>query len=650
MADDKPTELCPDRAVRGGLASGDVVDNKFEILAELGSGGIGTVYEAKHLLLGKSVAIKILQPHGLLSEKTHKRFSREALLTSELSHPNIVAVREFGIDSQNRPYLVMEYLQGISLDKLIGSGITSNSLIYLRFASQIAQGMAHAHEQNIVHRDLKASNVIVSGSSPKDYVARIVDFGIARMTTDEESSLTKTGEIVGTPNYMSPEQATGRQADERSDIYSFGCLLYEMCEGRPPFSGDSMMAVISQHIHSTAPRGTIASDIWPLIERCMAKKPEDRYQDFAEIVDDIALIESGKQLRRSRLVPGVWRKQVLATGVALLALGSVGLFVVINRDTLQTIVSRLFPAEGTPEDQLRIAASLGQHGNYTKALAICEHLLERDPKLYEALVLAGLILSHDKAYEKATSYFDRALSINSSLTEAYIGRGENRLRMGDFEGAVSDFTESLQLKPQAGVYCDRGIALQRLGEHSHAIMDFTQALALRPGNAAVLINRGLSRSAVKDYIPAMEDFQSAIKIHPRNLAAYLSRCSVYLILNKLDGAMADANKAIAINSSSPIAYNNRGYVYYRKGRNQEALEDLNKALQLAPTYDEAYASRGDVYSSMGSSREALADYNRALELNSKNASALRGKAFLKNHPTGGRPPQLDQASTTTFFK
>ncbi len=109
--------------------------------------------------------------------------------------------------------------------------------------------MAHAHKERIVHRDLKSCNVIVQGETPEDYCAKILDFGIAKLLTDRESGLTCTGEIVGTPYYMSPEQASGQQADERSDIYSFGCMLYEMVGGRPPFQGDSMMAVISRHIH-----------------------------------------------------------------------------------------------------------------------------------------------------------------------------------------------------------------------------------------------------------------------------------------------------------------------------------------------------------------------------------------------------------------
>lgn len=522
------------------LGEDEIVADRFRIVRLIGQGGMGAVYEAEHLLLGRQVAIKIMLAHELLAEQIRQRFLREAQMTTELAHPNIVSTREFGVDSDSHPYLVMDFLPGPPLDQLIKETKTSHPSVYLKLAMQIAQGMGHAHKHKIIHRDLKSSNIIVVGSEPSEFTAKIVDFGIAKILSDE-SALTRTGELVGTPNYMSPEQASGQQADERSDIYSFGCLLYEMCSGSPPFQADSIMGVIFQHVHAPPSQGQIEDNVWILIDRCMAKEPAERYQSFDEVVSDLSLLEQNKRLKKTQ--PLAVKIQIFAGLLSMGGLACALILVAMNQQYILSTAQKLANQNSTPQALTKLASDLDLHGEYTKSLEACEKALNNDPRHYEAMIQAGFTLTHMNENQKAISYFDRALAVNPRLAEAYIGRGETRLRMKDFEGALSDFSECVQLNSAADIYCNRGIALQRLNQHREAITDFTQALTLHPRDPEVLNNRAISRIALNEPDLALDDLNTAIRLHPRNLAAYLTRSFVYTRLNKLDQAIADAVKA-----------------------------------------------------------------------------------------------------------
>lgn len=275
------------------LQVGDHIDSRYLIEQEIGKGGMGVVYRAQDNLLSKAVAVKVMQIQQ--DDQVSQRFKLEAKITTELAHPNIVAVRAFGIDSVGRPYLVMDYLNGIPLNDWIKKNPAANGSLYLKLARQIASGMAHAHQHQIIHRDLKASNIFITGSDTTNYEAKILDFGIAKLL-NEENGLTCTGQIVGTPYYMSPEQALGHSADQRSDIYSYGCLIYEMFAGHPPFQADNMMVILSQHIHSEPQQSDIPSHIWTLIEKCLQKDPAKRYQSFQQVCTDLATLERGKTI------------------------------------------------------------------------------------------------------------------------------------------------------------------------------------------------------------------------------------------------------------------------------------------------------------------------------------------------------------------
>ena len=266
----------------------------YHIDSKLGAGGMGVVYKAVDSRLGRTAAIKILSTHALSADR-ERRFVQEAKAASSLNHPNIVTIYDIDtqeIDGQPVQYIAMEYVAGETLDQLIGrKGLRIRDV--LKFAVQIADALASAHAAGIVHRDLKPSNVIVS---PQGTV-KILDFGLAKLGESEDadayaetlhgegSPLTEEGTILGTVAYMSPEQADGKKVDSRSDIFSFGSVLYEMATGQRAFAGGSKLSSLSAVMYKDPePASQKVAEVPPeldrIIARCLKKDPGRRWQTW----------------------------------------------------------------------------------------------------------------------------------------------------------------------------------------------------------------------------------------------------------------------------------------------------------------------------------------------------------------------------------
>ena len=300
-------QFCPTdgtRLVAGGDAAagedalvGRVVADRFRIVGRLGEGGMGTVYEARHLVIDKRVALKLLRPEITASPEAVMRFQREARAASTIGHPNIVAMDDFGRLPDGQVYLTMEYLEGQPLSELVARG-PLDPLAAVDIAIQVAHGLAAAHAKGIVHRDMKAANVFLLEGSAQ---VKILDFGVAKVSAAEgreEGALTRTGVIFGTPNYMAPEQALGRPVDHRADIYSLGVMLYEMLTGAVPFVGDSFMVILTQHVTAAPERpslrspGGVAAPLEALVLKALAKDPSERYDDMKSMVAALTAVRA----------------------------------------------------------------------------------------------------------------------------------------------------------------------------------------------------------------------------------------------------------------------------------------------------------------------------------------------------------------------
>lgn len=283
------TLICPNDGTlidsEGGLPQR--LRETYEFETPISTGGMGVVYKARHKLLGKPVAIKMLRP-GHFNEATLMRFQREAKIASTLSHPGIVAIHDFGVTDFGQPFMIMEFLEGTSLsEKIKQKELELDEAIEI--TSQICDALAHAHEHGILHRDIKPGNImLIKGGQVK-----VVDFGIAKSidaNSAEQFALTSTGEAVGSPLYMSPEQALGRKVDARSDLYSLGCMLFECLSGTPPFIGSSVLDTMMARLNQDAPtlrQATLGKEfplhIESVVSRLLQRAPESRFQSANEV-------------------------------------------------------------------------------------------------------------------------------------------------------------------------------------------------------------------------------------------------------------------------------------------------------------------------------------------------------------------------------
>lgn len=234
------------------FAPGSIFAGKYEVSDRLGSGGMSTVYLAKHQFLNKNVAIKVLHSNLASDAKSVQRFQMEAKAAFDLTHPNLLTIYDFGISQDGQAYIVMDYIEGESMADLVQRQGRIDITQALPLFYDICLGLAHAHEKNVLHRDIKPSNVMLLKGDSR-IIAKIVDFGLAKSYDESAMKLTQTGEIFGSPLYMSPEQCQGTALDKRSDIYSLGCLFYESLSGIPPIKGDSAYDTFKRKFSDTPP-------------------------------------------------------------------------------------------------------------------------------------------------------------------------------------------------------------------------------------------------------------------------------------------------------------------------------------------------------------------------------------------------------------
>lgn len=287
---DEPMEIIADSLV------GEILDSKYGIVKRLGIGGMSVVYQARDLSLGRNVAIKMMPLQSGHSRQDLPRFQQEAQTISRLKHPNLVTVFEFNVNNIP-PYLVMEYIEGKSLSEVLASEGPLGLERGISVLRQMCSALTHAHENGVVHRDLKPANVLLQKNTE---IVKIVDFGIAKIVHQDSAdaqNFTRSGEILGSPLYMSPEQCQGKKLDHRSDIYSMGCVLYAIFVGSPPFQGPTAFETIQMHMHEqpvsiSSRRRDLpyALELDSILFKAMAKEPSQRYQTIAELDEALSKI------------------------------------------------------------------------------------------------------------------------------------------------------------------------------------------------------------------------------------------------------------------------------------------------------------------------------------------------------------------------
>ncbi len=279
-----------------------IFGDRYEVQGRIGVGGMAEVWRGYDRTLNRTVAIKTLLPQFARDASFVDRFRREAQAAARLNHPGIVSVYDSGTDGDT-PYIVMQFIEGRTLADYLASGKTIPPMKAAQVAKEIAEALAAAHAEGVIHRDIKPANVMVT----RDGKVLVMDFGIARLISGPETA-PQTSAVLGTASYLSPEQAQGHAVDARTDIYALGVVLYEMLTGRPPFTGDSPMAIAYKQVNATpeAP-SSVNPDVPPeldaVVMRALSKNPANRYQTGQEFADDLERVRTGGQVMATPLLP-----------------------------------------------------------------------------------------------------------------------------------------------------------------------------------------------------------------------------------------------------------------------------------------------------------------------------------------------------------
>lgn len=565
---------------------GQVISH-YRILEKLGEGGMGVVYLAEDLHLGRKVAIKFLNK---AADEHHyrARFLREARSISALSHHNIATIFEYGEVDDGQPFIVMELIKGEDLsDLLYKGGLTLKRAVEIIEA--VAEALGEAHENGIVHRDIKPSNVIVNERG----VVKVLDFGLAKQFDEEEvtadpdaqtllATRTRSGVVVGTPLYLSPEQATGARVDPRSDIFALGALLYECISGRPAFSGGSIIEIGAQVLHvDPAPPSSfnprVPAELDRITMKALAKRPEARYQSTQEMLKDLRavreklkdevaltkrLAEPQHSLRSSalRTLSETMRRPRLSLFTLLIVLAAVGL-------TIFAIVQLTRPRAHLPS-----AAAKQWYDRGTEAL-------------------------RDGAFYKASNLFDNAAKLDPNFALAHARLAECWMELDYSDRAKDEMLIVKRLVPDSSVlpkmdalYLDAVMAIVTR-DFPSAIKNYNEIVERSPGSekAQALVDLGRAYQNNEEIDRAIESYGKATELNLQYPTAFLRIGALYSRKQEVASANGSFDRAEAlykqqgnIEGRTEVLYQ-RGLLLRGTGKLDEAQEQLQRALEMART-------------------------------------------------------------------
>ncbi|MBX3250476.1 MAG: serine/threonine protein kinase [Myxococcales bacterium] len=344
---------------------GSTIDGRYEVERVLGEGGMGLVYKARHVVLNKPLALKVLRPDVSRDEEIITRFRQEAQSASAIGNQHIIDISDFGTLADGSTYFVMEFLDGTDLTGAIESSMPGmDAARTVHIAKQLCSALGAAHDAGIVHRDLKPDNIFLIKRGNDRNFAKVLDFGIAKVG-GSSSKLTRAGQVFGTPHYMSPEQCAGSGVDHRTDVYALGIMMYEMTTGQTPFDADNLMGILTKHLYEAPvpPRQhnpAIPEELELVILRAIAKDKEQRYQSMYELLEDLERLEAGvgtvaRETTRSMLLADATPTATAPSkaplfavlGILLVAGGGAGAYFALGGDDAPEPIAQL-PVVETP--------------------------------------------------------------------------------------------------------------------------------------------------------------------------------------------------------------------------------------------------------------------------------------------------------------
>ncbi len=479
-----------------------IFDDKYELLEELGSGGIGTVYKALQLDCNRLVALKVLHQYAAEDEEYRSRFLREAQALSKLSHANIVTIYHFGNTSAQVPYLAMEYLNGQSIRAVLNSAGRMPVLQALRIIRDAALALEYTHEQGIVHRDLKPENMILV-STPEPNTLKLVDFGLAKLSSlsNKEQKLTSTGELIGTTAYMSPEQCKGLPVDFRTDIYSLSACLYELMLGQKAMIADNPVGLIYKQINEPVPeiKAAQVDNFDPIlnqiISRGMSKLPEKRFASMDEMAHELDLAIS--RLQSCSKVSIARNRTTFMIAIFAIAAGALALFLLFVPTKSGLSNKTQFSAKGpivlsTDQDRLshRIVKLKEKLARWKDTSKIKSHDAQ-ERYLSDLFDLAREqmkssnkqdIVDAEKTYSDALQFCERGGSVLSKQRIAcVVFIAKSQWMQGKYEDADSGYSKAMKLASEShyddvlqNILGERGLFLMERRRFVDALRDLRQ--------------------------------------------------------------------------------------------------------------------------------------------------------------------------------
>ena len=658
----------------GGLESGMDFGPRFRIEQLLGEGGMGKVYRAYDKELGRTVALKILQPELTKDPSVILRFKQELLLASKISHRNILRIHDLS-EFDGVKFITMAFIEGKDLNQLLKEDSPFTTDRAMKVGRQLCEALDAAHAEGVVHRDFKPHNVLM-GQNDQVYVS---DFGLATSLETAKMGMTRTGAFVGTPRYMSPEQVEGKTVDHRSDLYSLGLVLYEMVSGEVPFSGDSTWQVMYQRVKEAPKDVKVANPKVPdnvalIIMHCLEKEPAERYQSAKEIIADIdagrspemsttSMYRNGGLSSASRTVqitlparPPIWA--YIAGGVAILA----GLFFAIP--ATRHLVFKPVAENGIHTTEAVKGLPPLSQGKYVavlpfRVLGDSSSIGYVAEGLGEALSakLSQLNEVHVTSSSEAAKEDPKA-----PLPEVAKRLGANLIFHGVVQGSAEQLRITVKLENVAegrtvwneefsGVPGDLLTLEDKIyGKLAEALDSKTSTAEIAAGTAhptdnvdaydSYLRGRNALRGELnqKNIQSAIDYFNIALRKDPKFALAYTGLADASLRMYEEDSAsfwtdkaLAAARQGQALNDKLPEVHFSLGDVYAATGQNIQAILELKRAQELAPNSDESYRRLGNAYMNGGQKDQAIQALNKAVQLNPyywKNPNAL-GNAYMR---------------------
>ena len=657
----------------------------YEIVEPLGSGGMGEVYRARDTRLDRDVAVKVLPECLACDDSLLTRFDREAKLLATLTHPNILTVFDVGTD-QGVSYVVMELLEGESLQQTIKTSPLEWQKA-LSIATSIAQGLCAAHSKGIVHRDLKPENIFITTNS----VVKILDFGLARVEveTEEQNASrlvtvaqdTSPGTLLGTIPYMSPEQVRGQTLDHRSDIFSFGCVLYEMLAGARPFASASAVDTIAAILKDPVPdlskfAQEIPQQLNEVILRCLEKDPNNRFQSAQDLLDALQQISPDTSPRR---VARRGRSKSTIDSIAILPFldanpdpESEYLVDGITDNIIHTLSefpklrvmarSTVFRYKGQSVDAVELGRTLNVRAVFTGRLTHRGKQLQMQTELVDVSTGARLWGEdytstmenlHNLEQEIARRILEklrlrtrkRATKVqkpteNTDAYQLYL-KGRyfwNKRTLEGFRRSIECFDEALHLDPNfALAHAGLADAYSFMGGYGYfpsreaytkSKQEAIRALELDPTLAEA--NTSLATVQYRydwNWSDAEKSFQKALQLNPGYITAHHWYGVFQVLTGKFPEGLQKVEKAATIDPLSVVIQWTLGYIYYYARDSENALKACWRALELEPAFARVYIDIGLIYIQQSKNLEGIYEIQRGISLLDQSPSLLATLAY-----------------------